>query len=105
MSHKFDILWDIGQYSHMAEGVNVRFAGELQRFIQSKTEKSGLYSSASEYIRDLVRRDYESEESRKLAWLVHELTPGVAVDDSEFVVLDTEALLAEAKSGKPGDGN
>lgn len=86
----------------MAEGVNVRFAGELQRFIQSKTEKSGLYGSASEYIRDLVRRDYEREESRKWAWLAHELKPGAEAEDSEFVELDTAAVLAEARSRKPG---
>ena len=45
----------------MAEGVNVRFAGELQRFIQERVGDAGLYASASEYIRDLVRRDYERE--------------------------------------------
>lgn len=43
----------------MAEGVNVRFAGELQRFLQTGIGDAGLYGSASEYIRDLVRRDYE----------------------------------------------
>jgi Arc/MetJ-type ribon-helix-helix transcriptional regulator len=41
----------------MAEGVNVRFFGELQRFIQEKTGELGVYSWASEYIRDLVSRD------------------------------------------------
>jgi len=32
----------------MAEGVNVRFAGELHRFIQSRVGDRGLYGSASE---------------------------------------------------------
>lgn len=49
----------------MAEGVNVRFSGELQRFIQERTGDSGIYASASEYIRDLVRHAYEREEERK----------------------------------------
>ena len=89
----------------MAEGVNVRFSGELQRFIQVKTEKSGLYGSASEYIRDLVRRDYELEERRKWAWLRQELKPGVDAADSEFVSLDADATLAEARSLKATDGN
>ena len=31
----------------MAEGVNVRFAGELQRFIQNRVGVSGIYASAS----------------------------------------------------------
>lgn len=89
----------------MAEGVNVRFAGELQRFIQSKTEKSGLYGSASEYIRDLVRRDYEVEEKRKWAWLRQELKAGAAADASEFLELDADSLLKEARSLKANDGN
>jgi len=89
----------------MAEGVNVRFAGELQRFIQSKTEKSGLYGSASEYISELVRRDYEAEEKRKWAWLRHELEPGAAADASEFLELDADTLLKEARSLKATDGN
>ena len=50
---------------YMAEGVIVRFAGERQRFIQSRVSDAGLYGSASEYIRDLVRRDYKREEQRK----------------------------------------
>ncbi len=89
----------------MAEGVNVKFAGELQRFIQSKIEKSGLYGSASEYIRDLVRREYELEEKCKWAWLRHELKPGVDADESEFTMLDTDSILAEARSLKVTDGN
>ena len=89
----------------MAAGVNVRFAGELQRFIQSKAEKSGLYGSASEYIRDLVRRDYELEEQRKWAWLHQELKPGVDADEREFVALDADALLKEARARKARDGH
>ncbi len=82
----------------MAEGVNVRFAGELQRFIQTRIGASGLYSSASEYIRDLVRRDYEREEKRKWSWLRHELKAGAEAGESEFVTLDAEALIVEAKA-------
>ena len=59
----------------MAEGVNVRFAGELQRFIQNRVGVSGIYATASEYIRDLVRRDYEREEACKAIWLRQELKP------------------------------
>ena len=82
----------------MAEGVNVRFAGELQRFIQDRIGASGLYGSASEYIRDLVRRDYEREEQRKWSWLRQELKAGVAADEAEFVALDADSIIAEAKA-------
>ncbi len=81
----------------MAEGVNVRFAGELQRFIQNRISTSGLYSSASEYIRDLVRRDYEREELRKWQWLRQELKDGLEADESEFVALDADSIINEAK--------
>ena len=88
----------------MAAGVNVRFAGELQGFIQQRVLKSGLYSSASEYIRDLVRRDYEHEEQRKRAWLRHELKAGAEADVSEFVALDAAVLIAKAKARKDAHG-
>lgn len=81
----------------MAEGVNVRFAGELQRFIQKRVLRSGLYSSTSEYIRDLVRRDYEQEERRKWTWLRGELKAGAEADPSAFVELTADDLIAEAK--------
>lgn len=87
----------------MAAGVNVRFAGELQNFIQERVLKSGLYSSTSEYIRDLVRRDYEKEEQRKWAWLRNELQGGAVADESEFVPLNAGELLAKARMLKHSD--
>lgn len=99
-SHKFDNFEDVIHSYPMASGVNVRFAGELQGFIQQRVLKSGLYSSTSEYIRDLVRRDYEQEEKRKWAWLRHELSPGVEAAESEFVALDAEDLIAKARKRK-----
>jgi antitoxin ParD1/3/4 len=88
----------------MAEGVNVRFAGELQRFIQNRIGASGLYGSASEYIRDLVRRDYEREEQRKWQWLRQELKAGAEADASDFVALDADSLIAEARKRRKKHG-
>ena len=82
----------------MAEGVNVRFSGELQRFILARTGDSGVYASASEYIRDLVRRDYEREEQRKWLWLRHELKAGVEASESEFETIAIDSLIGEARS-------
>ncbi|WP_395751572.1 type II toxin-antitoxin system ParD family antitoxin [Prosthecobacter sp.] len=84
----------------MAAGVNVRFDGEFQSFIQQRVFKSGLYSSTSEYIRDLVRRDYEQEEQRKWARLRSELSAGAKAEESEFVDLDAGQLIAAAKKRK-----
>ena len=87
----------------MAEGVNVRFSGELDRFVKSRVSERGLYSSASEYIRDLVRRDYEQEE-KKWAMLEAELRAGVEADRSEFVPFDIEKIIANAKKRKKANG-
>lgn len=88
----------------MAEGVNVRFAGELQRFIHKKTGDGGLYSSASEYIRDLVRRDYESEDRRLMEQLREELRAGAIAKPGEFVALDADRLIAGAKARRKSSG-
>jgi antitoxin ParD1/3/4 len=88
----------------MAEGVNVRFAGKLQEFIRGRVEESGLYSSASEYVRDLVRRDYEREEQRKWSWLRSELEPGLRADDSEFLPLDAGKVIKEARARRKAHG-
>ena len=88
----------------MAEGVNVRFTGELQRFIQNRTGDSGMYASASEYIRDLVRRDYEREEQRKVIGLRQELRPGLEATESAFTELDVDSLISEAKARRAQRG-
>jgi antitoxin ParD1/3/4 len=88
----------------MAEGVNVRFAGELQKFIRSRVGESGLYGSASEYLRDLVRRDYEREEQRKWSWLRSELMPGLKANETEFVAIDAGKIIKEAKARRKAHG-
>lgn len=82
----------------MSEGINVRFAGALQHFIHERVGPDGIYGSASEYIRDLVRRDYEREEKRKWSCLRDELKAGVEADENQFVPLDAETVLRKAKS-------
>lgn len=84
----------------MAEGVNVRFSGALRAFVEQRAGQGGLYGSVSEYIRDLVRRDYEREEARRWDALHSELKAGLAAEDSEFVSLDSGEVLAEAKRRK-----
>jgi antitoxin ParD1/3/4 len=81
----------------MAEGVNVRFSGALKTFVERRSDGNGLYSSVSEYIRDLVRRDYEADEAGKWDLLHNELKPGMDADGSEFVNLDTADVLSEAR--------
>lgn len=100
LSHRIDNLWDKCIVPIMAEGINVRFAGVLQNFIQQRVGESGVYSSASEYIRALVRQDYEREEERKWTRLRGELQQGALAEESQFIALDAEAILKKAKSNR-----
>lgn len=89
----------------MAEGVNVRITGKLRRFIEEQAGPNGLYESASEYVRDLIRQDYQRQEKRKWSWLVDQLRPGMEADESEFVPLDPEAIITTAKKEKAGNAS
>ena len=75
----------------MAEGVNVRFPKKLRVFVEERT--NGLYGSASEYIRELVRRDYEIEEAKRFERLKSELAPGMEAADEEFIPVSAEEVL------------
>ena len=89
----------------MAEGVNVRITGKLRRFIEEQAGSNGLYESASEYVRDLIRRDYQRQEERKWSWLMDQLRPGVQADENEFVPLDPEEIISTTKKEKAGDAS
>ena len=87
----------------MPKGVNVRITGKLLRFIEEQASPDGLYESASEYVRDLIRRDYQRQEERKWSWLLDQLRPGMEADESEFVPLDPEEIIKTAKKEKADD--
>ena len=82
----------------MAEGVNVRLSGPLKQFINERSGPHGLYENASEYIRDLIRRDYEQEEKMRWTQLIDHLTPGMKADESEFIDFDIEQIITQAKN-------
>ena len=87
--------WD---YSCMSEGINVRLPGRLQAFVKEKSDpERGSFNSASEYIRDLIRHDFEAEESRKWGSLQRELALGMTADPSEFVEMDAADVIAVAR--------
>ena len=83
----------------MSASLTIQFPGELGSFVEQRVGKSGLYESASEYIRDLVRRDYEQEQ-RPWTWLEQELAPAMQAAESDFVPLDAASVIAEAKARK-----
>jgi antitoxin ParD1/3/4 len=80
----------------MAEGLNVRLPEKLRAFVEERA--NGLYGSASEYIRELVRRDFEREESRRWAWLENELASGMKADESAFSAVSADDVIDRNRS-------
>ncbi len=70
----------------------------VQQFIEEKAGPTGLFSSPADYIRDLIRRDFEAEEKRRWNALYDHLRPGIEADDSVFVPLDIDDVIKRARS-------
>ncbi|HWL51814.1 MAG TPA: hypothetical protein VNQ90_05235 [Chthoniobacteraceae bacterium] len=60
----------------------------------------GLYNSASGFIRDFVVRHDGHTEKKRWDALYHELKFLMTAPDSDFVLLDAQKILAEAKRRK-----
>jgi len=45
----------------MANSLNLSLTDELRDFVNSRSSDTGLYATPSEYIRDLIRHDMESQ--------------------------------------------
>jgi len=80
----------------------VRFIKSMPILIH-QTRKREQNESASEYVRDLIRRDYQRLEERKWSWFMDQLRPGMEADESEFVPFDPEGIIRAAKNEKAGN--
>lgn len=84
----------------MSEGINVRITGRLRSFVESRIGEAGVYESVSEYIRSLIRQDFEKAEAEKWNALHDELSPGIQAPDNEFVDFTPEAIKTSARRSK-----
>ncbi|MEW6144095.1 MAG: type II toxin-antitoxin system ParD family antitoxin [Thermodesulfobacteriota bacterium] len=78
----------------MAESVNVRISGKLIKFVRERTGPEGMYESVSEYIRALIRQDYERLEEHRWQRLRGELEPGMSAGESEFVEVSADDVIS-----------
>lgn len=79
-----------------SENVNVRITGNLRAHLNRQIGAGGLYENASEYIRDLIRRDLESREDA-WQWLLKKLEPGIRAADNEFAKISKKEIIANSK--------
>jgi len=84
----------------MSEGINVRITGKLRSFVESQIGESGVYESVSEYVRSLIRQDFEKTENEKWNSLQRQLLPGMQAPDNEFVDFTPEQIKAAARRRK-----
>lgn len=72
--------------------LRVRVTGRLSEFIAANIGEDGLYENASEYVRDLIRRDRARFELEKFEALKAELKRTISTLDGDFKPLKAEAL-------------
>lgn len=75
-----------------SDTVNVRLTGPLREHLSRQISPAGLYENASEYVRDLIRRDMQASDA---AWdaLWQELEPLRQIPDSACVAVTAEDVI------------
>lgn len=82
----------------MVKTVQVALEEPLQKFIGEQISMRHPRTTEADYIHDLLQERFELEEARKWKMLDRELDAGLAADRSEFLVLDAESVIREAKA-------
>lgn len=72
--------------------MNISLPDQMKQWVEDQVA-TGRYANASDYVRDLVRRD--EERSRKLAAFQREIDKGIASGISE---LSIDEIFAEARA-------
>ncbi len=76
-----------------SNNVNVRITGTLKSHLQQQTGPSGLYDNASEYVRDLIRRDLQTRQ-QAWSWLQDQLEPALRADETAFTMVSANDVIA-----------
>ncbi len=82
--------------------MNVSLPGDLRQWVDEQV-KNGGYGTASEYLRDVLRRARERDARRKLdQTLVDAVRSGaeIVMDDSDWAAIRKAAKAAVAKRGR-----
>jgi len=78
--------------------LSVRLTTPLTEFVTNRVGVQGDYDNASEYVRDLIRRDREREERRAFEKLKATLQEAFAQPDEAYVEVTLEDVLARNKA-------
>ena len=75
--------------------LNVSLPGQLRNWIVQQVD-TGRYSSASDYLRDLIRDDIR-QQNQSVQWLANQLKPLLATPDEDFVYVTAEDVKSRAR--------
>lgn len=83
--------------------LNISLPDQLKDWV-SQQINAGHYSSASDYLRDLIRNDKRRQEE-SMKWLGEHLEPMLNTPGEEFESLSAQDIKARARNRlhKPGD--
>ncbi len=84
-------LW--GQMTRITT-LTVRLGVELKEFVDGHVGEAGSYESASEYIRDLIRRDKKRVEQEAFERLGEELQHAFAKPEASYQTLSAAEVIA-----------
>ena len=73
--------------------MNVSLPAPMKAWVEDQTQ-DGLYSNASDYVRDLIRKDQEKREA--IATLQHAITEGIESGEAEE--FDPASFKAEMRT-------
>jgi Arc/MetJ-type ribon-helix-helix transcriptional regulator len=78
--------------------MTVRLGGVLSDFVGANVGEDGSYENASQYIRDLIRRDKERVERQAFDRLKGELARAFAAPNSCYELLSAAQVIARNRA-------
>lgn len=78
--------------------MTVNLDGALGDFVAASVSEDGAYESASEYVRDLIRRDMERVEQERFERLKAELVHAFSAPDSSYHPLTAAQVIARNRA-------
>lgn len=84
----------------MTSSLHVSLPDEMRQFVDHRTNGKSQYSTPSEYVRDLIRRDMEKEADR-LAVYIELLKGADDIEERRFLPLSTLDDIATEVAAEP----
>jgi antitoxin ParD1/3/4 len=78
--------------------MTVRLSGVLSDFVSVNVGEHGAYENVSEYVRDLIRRDKERNETNAFERLKTELTHAYAAPEASYHPLTAVDVIARNRA-------